>query len=100
MPTYFSFFGLFNIQKRGKLLDVNRKDLFQQLYDLTNGEVFDDSHAFANPANFCLQNGKLVMIDYSKKSRNVLIKYGEKIQQEFNLSYSWEEEYKKLKEAE
>ncbi len=100
MPTYFSFFGLFNIQKRGQILESNRKDIFQQLYDLTNGEVFDDSHAFENPANFCLENGKLVMIDYSKKSRKVLIKYGEKIQREFNPSYNWEEECKKIKEAE
>lgn len=100
MPTYLSCFGLFNIQKRGNILDVNREDLFQQLYDLTNGEVFDDCHAFENPANFCLENGKLVIIDYSKKARNVLTKYGEKIQREFNPSYNWEEEKTKLKEAE
>lgn len=87
MPTYFSFFGLFNIQKRGLILDMSYRDLWPQLYTLTNGEVFDDSHAFENPANFCLENGKLVMIDYSKRARNVLIKYGEKIQQEFDPQF-------------
>ncbi|MEK7072613.1 MAG: hypothetical protein AAB969_03515, partial [Patescibacteria group bacterium] len=84
MPTYFSFFGLFNIQKRGQILDIYDGDLFSQLYNLTNGEIFDDGHAFGNHKNFCIESGKLVMIDYCKNTRNVLKKYGEKIQQEFD----------------
>ena len=87
MPTYFSFFGIFNIQKRGQILDMSYGDLWHQPYNLTNGEVFDDSHAFGNHKNFCIESGKLVMIDYCKNTRNVLKKYGEKIQQEFDPQF-------------
>jgi len=86
VPTHFSLCGLVNIQKRADALKMN-DDFWSQMYRLTNGEVFDDSHHFAEPANFSKTNGQLQMIDYgSKRCHNVIRKYGEKIQYEFNFS--------------
>ena len=100
MPTYFSFFGLFNIQKAGQPISIKSVDLWCQLYDLTNGKVFEDSHTLANPTNFCIERGRLKIIDYGEKVNAVLIEYGDKIFNEFDFSYDWEIEKQKLKEAE
>jgi hypothetical protein len=92
-PTYFSLFGLINIQLYGDPCQLQDVDLWCQLYGLTNGEVFDDSHHFANHHNFCFHNGILRMIDYgSRQSHGVIIKYGKKITKNFDPSYSWENE--------
>ena len=96
-PTYFSFFGLLNIQRFGTPCSLKGADLWCQLHEMTNRKVWDDSHHFAEPSNFCLIDGKLRMLDYgSPASRGVVTLYGEKIFELFDPSYSWEEEKKKL----
>lgn len=98
-PTYFSFFGLFNVQRADEPCRLKEDNLWCQLYELTNGQVFDDSHHFAEPRNFCFSNGKLRMLDYgSRKSRGVIARHGAMIVECFNPAYCWEEEKKKLKE--
>ena len=90
-PTYFSFFGLFNVQKVSEQCDIKYVDLWCQLYELTNGRVWDDSHHFENPDNFCFRDGKLRMLDYgSSRTHRVVIEYGQKILDSFNPSFDWE----------
>lgn len=92
MPTFFSLFGLFNIQKAGSPLTMNSVDLWCQLYEMTNKDVFDHSHLFSNPKNFCIVDGHLKIIDYgSWRSHRVIKKWGEKIYKNFDFSYKWEE---------
>jgi hypothetical protein len=91
MPTYFSLFGLLNIQKSGNILILHSEkeyvNFFGQLYDITNGEVFKDAHTFSNPKNFCREDEKLKMVDYGNaKVRNILLKYGNKIFKQFDFT--------------
>jgi len=97
-PTYFSFFGFFNIQKRGEHCNISCTDIWCQLHELTDGMVWKDSHHFAEPKNFCLDKGKLKIVDYGDPEvQEVITKYGMKIFDEFNPEYNCEEEKKKLK---
>jgi hypothetical protein len=92
-PTYFSLFGLFSIQRVDEPCLMKFQDLFYQLCDITDDLASDDSHHFINVRNFCFHNGKLRMADYgSRKSREVITKYGKKITESFNPAYCWEEE--------
>lgn len=96
-PTYFSFFGLLNIQKTSEPCMLNYVDLWCQLYELTGGKVFDDSHHFENPDNFCFANGKLMILDYgSKGTHGVINEFGAKIFESFDPAFSWEEKKKAL----
>lgn len=98
-PTYFSFFGLLNVQRYDTPCQLQSVDLWCQLYELTSGKVFDDSHHFENPRNFCFCNGTLRMLDYgSRRTHSVITQYGTKIVELFNPAYCWEEEKKKLRE--
>ena len=97
-PTYFSLFGLLNIQRHGELCRLKEINLWCQLSELTNGKVFDDPHHFSNPRNFCLCGRKLRIFDYgSCRSHDVIIQYGAKIVDFFNPMYCWEEEENKRK---
>ena len=64
MPTYFSFFGLFNIQKRGSLSKISLRDL-DRLFLPILGKKFYRSHHWSNPDNFVLDEfGHITMCDY------------------------------------
>lgn len=89
-PTYFSLFGIFNVQPIGQPCPMIDVDVWCQLYELTNGKVFKDSHCFANPRNFCHHKGRLRIIDYgSDGAQEVILEYGEKIYQSFDFSYTF-----------
>lgn len=90
-PTYFSFFGLLNIQRYGDICRLKKIDLWTQLLRLTNRDVVKDSHHFDNPNNFSFRDGKLRIHDYgSLKSQMVVSHYGEKIVKDFDPSFSHE----------
>ena len=90
-PTYFSFFGLFNVQKYDKLSSFNSIDLSCQLQSLTELESDDDIHCFSKSDNFCYVNGVLKLLDYGNADcHRVIRKYGEKIVKNFDPNYSWE----------
>ena len=96
-PTYFSFFGLLNIQKASDPCELNYVDLWCQLYELTDGKVFVDRHHFENPDNFGFTNGKLRILDYgNKKTHGVITEFGTKISESFDLTFDWEQKKKKL----
>ncbi len=85
-PTYLSL-GFVNIQRYDAPCNTPADTLWTRLYEITNGGVFRDSHAFANPNNFSLIDGKLRIFDYaSKGSQSVIKKYGRKIIREFKVS--------------
>jgi len=77
MPTYYSHFGLINIQKRGEPYQSEYIIFGPKIDRATKGQVRADGHHFKNSQNFCLVDGKLVMIDYSNfETQKVLDKYG------------------------
>ncbi|MES3004839.1 MAG: hypothetical protein V4690_01850 [Patescibacteria group bacterium] len=98
-PTYFSLFGLFNIQKLGNACNMKTLDVWCQLVDITSKAVWADPHCFDEADNFCFDNKQFKMLDYaSEGAQKVVLSHGDKIVQFFNPNYSWEEEKKKLKE--
>lgn len=84
VPTYFSLLGFINIQKRGELFEMEGVDMWIQMILLSNKEVWDNSHHFANPANFSKTNGRLQMLDYGNlRCHRVIKKYGKKNARKF-----------------
>jgi len=98
-PTYFSLFGLINIQKYGAICTLKEVDLHCQLYEMTDGRVFDNGHHFCNPANYTLESDQLQMVDYgNSRVYRVIVRYGKKITTKFDPKYNWEEVKKKLEQ--
>lgn len=97
-PTYFSLFGLINLQQTGPRCQIKEDDLWVQLTELTENKVFKDSHTFANPVNFCVCNGQLRILDYaSSHVQKVIVEYGDRIVKEFDTNYSREKRIKRTK---
>lgn len=93
LPTFFSLFGLFNIQLYGEECGVTRVNLWTQLCGLTDRDVWADSHAFDWPPNFCRRDGKLLILDYaSKGAQEVIEKWGSTIVSRFDFTWDWEKE--------
>lgn len=85
VPTYFTFF-LFNIQKRGEMLELKEKVMWNKIVDIIGRRIMDDPHHFENPNNFCKTNNRLQMLDYgSLKCHNIVLEFGDKIQQDFKF---------------
>jgi hypothetical protein len=94
-PTYFSLFGLLNVQKRGEKPKIKDVDLWCQLCDMTNKAVHVDGHSFSNSHNFCECDGHLMIVDYGDpRIHGVLKKHGEKIYHDFDFSYVYAERIK------
>lgn len=86
-PTYFSLFGLINIQKRGDALVVSREEFVQQIKTLVGETMFyADAHHFSVRSNFCVSNGRLRMVDYgSTKTRKVIRERGMCVYRNFQI---------------
>ena len=81
-PTYFSLFGLLNIQLLGKILteeEFDKSGIFNQARVLTQRDSGNDGHHFASHTNFChADRGKdgteIRMVDYgSPPTQEVLL---------------------------
>ena len=95
LPTYFSVFGLVNIQQLASSRPLDESNLWCQLHDLTNRAAWKDNHHFSNPDNFCLVNGKLMVIDYGGlEVQDVLAEYEDAIFNGFDPDYRWEDHRK------
>lgn len=91
-PTYFSLLGLVNVQRYGSSCDLDDTDLWCQLYELTDGKVFQDSHCFVEPKNFCFEKEALTIADYgSLEAQWVIDRFGDKIIREFDSNFKWTE---------
>lgn len=70
LPTYFSFFGLLNIQSaQGRTPNQGPREFSRRNYDIIESEWPDhrrqkDQHHFIDPENFAIVNGKLRVRDY------------------------------------
>jgi hypothetical protein len=90
MPTYFSLFGIINIQEKGEVAKIETVDLWCQLAQMTNHAVNCCGHHFANPGNFCNENGHLKIFDYGNpKVQEVVKQFGDKIYREFDFAYKY-----------
>lgn len=89
VPTYFSLFGFFSVQKFVNQLNLSieiENDFEEQVCRITNKEVYIDPHHFLNPKNFSKENGKLQIIDYAgPHTQEVLVKYADKLYEEFKF---------------
>lgn len=87
-PTLFSFFGIFNIQLYGQLCKLEYRNVWCQFRKLTNDEILKDSHHFGNPNNFCINGGKLRIVDYGSRNTQLIIsRNGENISRFFNPAH-------------
>lgn len=82
VPTYFSFFGIFNIQRLQKYICtdsmyVNVWKHFCRIVDDPNELMKNSPHTYENPKNFSLdREGKLRVVDYASASfQSILKKY-------------------------
>lgn len=90
-PTFFSFFGIFNIQKFGRPCVCDKRCFHSQMVKIIGGGVFKDPHHL-EPQNFCWQNNLLQMIDYaSPKVQKIIREFGVKIQTEFDPNFKKEQ---------
>lgn len=70
MPTYFSLFGLLNIQKKAEPITFWRDgDMFDYLKEnaMNPEQVTCDKHSLGCLENFGLDGDKLKMIDYGSR---------------------------------
>lgn len=70
MPTYFSFFGLFNVQKRGGKVDFwERNEIWSYIYhnSKNSNQPFCDGHTLAETENYGMDNGRLKLVDYGSR---------------------------------
>jgi hypothetical protein len=77
-PTYFSFFGLFNITPLGEEIP-EEVDLWHFIYKATGGQALRDSHHFTENANFCFYEGHIRIRDYgAKRTQGIITEFREK----------------------
>ena len=89
-PTYFSFFGLINIQKKGVVLQMSDEKCFAQLERIIGDDIWISPHTFGSSQNFCVTgSGKLRVLDYgaSLSFDLFLRKWGDSIYDEFNINF-------------
>lgn len=70
MPTYFSLFGLINIQKKSRKIDFwSHEDVWLYVCrnSINENQPFCDSHSFDEIENFGLDGDKLRMHDYGSR---------------------------------
>ena len=81
-PTYFSFFGLLNIQRATEPCGRSMQALWSEIHDVTGGEAFKDAHHFSNPFNFCHAGKHFMILDYGHpKTQEIIRQYGDKLLQ-------------------
>jgi hypothetical protein len=96
-PTYFSFFGLINIQRFGCACTMDWKNVWHQLYEITGRACSLDGHTFDRVENYVVEDGNIKLVDYGTEvSRVVVSEYGELIHRVFDPTYSWERRKREL----
>lgn len=86
MPTFFSLFGLLNIQKAGPILQMDGRPFFNAIDKIINKGSWKGGHTFSNPENFCWTNNHLKIVDYGDTQvQSVIKKHGHKIYEDFDL---------------
>lgn len=79
-PTFFSLFGLFNIQRAGIPCGRSMQALWQEINEVTAGQAFKDAHHFCNPLNFCHAGQQFKIMDYGHLiTQKIISTYGEQL---------------------
>jgi len=87
-PTYFSFFGLCNIQRYGKLLEMDDICLWNQLAKVVNDETSSNNHHFDNSENFSYDGKNIRMLDYGGRGiRSVIKRHGRRLFKELDPTF-------------
>lgn len=80
IPTYFSLFGIINIQPLQQNICTQKDEVFGHLKSFTEfNELYKHNpHTFFEQTNFCIdKEGKLCILDYgSKGAQRMVTKYG------------------------
>lgn len=85
-PTWFSLFGLINIQTYGRPCDASYGDLYDIMYHLSERAIAEDGHHFNKASNFTLHNGHLRILDYGGiLIKDIIIRHGQKFWEEIKL---------------
>lgn len=78
-PTWFSFLGLINIQKRGTDFGHTADQFYLSIHEATDGECTRDAHHFSNSDNFCVSDGVRILDYGSLRTQSIIEKHGNKI---------------------
>lgn len=83
VPTWFSFFGLINIQPAGKSPNFKNTHFIMNYIGDISGRpriFFENNHTLGLADNFCIIGGRLQICDYGDKSfQSFLEEWGERI---------------------
>lgn len=89
IPTYFSFLGLFNIQKRGKKIDFwDNREVWGYIWRNSQNpdQPHCDGHTLADTENYCIDDGKLKLVDYGNRQIAEFLRInGENLYKNFKL---------------
>lgn len=89
MPTYFSLFGLLNVQKRGqKITFWDGVGVWYYIHENSQNhhQPFCNGHTLSEIDNFCLDSGHLRMVDYGSRDVEPFLKLnGEKLYNNFKI---------------
>jgi hypothetical protein len=92
-PTHCSLFGLCNLQRYGQPVNHEKQSFWINLQEISDYEVTADGHHFYEPANFCLEDGKLRILDYAEtRTQEVILKVGLMLQRNYDPNYIYAEE--------
>ena len=85
VPTYFSLFGLFNIQRRTPNLPKHLEIVFWDgIISVTNDQFRElgfSGHTLTQQMNFGIYKGQCVIRDYTKlRDQRFILEFGEKLQ--------------------
>ena len=79
-PTYFTFLGLINIQKKGYVCEMPFEKFKARMHLITNNEIPFQDHTFDSPNNFTCDNNHLQCIDYAdSRIHKIIQNYGNKL---------------------
>lgn len=76
-PTYFSFFGLFNLQKFAERCPMDIDALWRLAFMASHCEILEDGHHFENPTNFGSIDKSVYLLDYGESvTQEIITEYG------------------------
>lgn len=87
-PTFFSFFGLFNIQKYGKPADIQKdsEPIYHAFYPIAGQDLLKDGHHWVNGSNFHLTPDGPRLLDYGNTATQLIVKkHGSELYARFDL---------------
>ncbi|GEM_PF-3221831 len=80
VPTYFTFLGIINIQKRTKSIPEDIFIVYKYIEEnrVSKNEILYDHHTLFENENYGLNNGKLQLRDYGNYHCNPFLKFNGK----------------------